>query len=144
MANVRAGWQGDYALGKHEFYAVYHFALQYSEWADRYQALGAQLKAQRYDTDKVQSSPTQSSTVEDPAIERAELDGKMKIVEQAAQQADGDLSKYILKAATTEGITYNYLQQVMMIPCGRDTYYKLRHKFYWLLSKKIKISNQGT
>lgn len=35
----------------------------------------------------------------------------------------------------TSGVGYNYLRTILSIPCGKDTYYKDYHKFFWILDK---------
>ncbi|MGO5314048.1 hypothetical protein ACTQ1O_06490 [Bilifractor sp. LCP21S3_A7] len=139
MPKARAGWKrGEYKLENHEFYMALHFALQYNKWVDRYNAIADTSKAITYDTDRVQTSPNPDE-VENTAIELAELKENINAVEETAKAADPCIWMYILKAATNEGITYNYLKNVMMIPCSRNYYYDRRHKFYYLLSKKIKV-----
>ena len=58
----------------------------------------------------------------------------IKMIEQAAMEADEELYIYILKAVT-EGLSYTYLRSVMNIPCGKDMYYNRYRRFFWLLSE---------
>ena len=124
-----------YNISKHRFAELYNFCLQYNEWKD-------ELK---YKTDNVASPvitdmPTahnNESNVEALALRRKQLLDKCKLVEQTAIETDPDLYQYILKAVTTEYVTYNYLQTIMNIPCSRNTYYDRRRKFYFLLSQKM-------
>lgn len=138
MPKVRAEIsQGNpYWLSKHRFYEVYHFALQYTEWKDRYLSLEDSSQAIRYDRERVQTSPS-ADGLENVAIERSELQQKIKMVEETAREADPDLYRWILKAVTTEEASFDYLKSCMNIPCERDMFYDRRRKFYWLLSKKI-------
>ncbi|WP_243157991.1 hypothetical protein [Aminipila terrae] len=62
---------------------------------------------------------------------------KCEIIEQTAIEADPELYSWILKAVTTERVTYNYLKMNLNMPCGRKMYYDRRRFFYWLLSHKI-------
>ena len=50
--------------------------------------------------------------------------------------ADQDLYQYLLKAVTSEDVTYRYLKMIMRIPCGKKMYYDRRRKFYWLLDQR--------
>ena len=59
------------------------------------------------------------------------------MVEQAAIDSDPAIAEYILKAVTEDGITFNYLKNVMGIPCERDMYYDRRRKFYWIMSQRM-------
>lgn len=124
-----------YNISKHRFAELYNFCMQYAEWKD-------ELK---YKTDNVASPvitdmPTahsNESNVETLAIRRKLLEDKCKLVEQTAIQTDPDLYQYILRAVTTECVTYSYLQTIMNIPCSRNTYYDKRRKFYYLLAQKM-------
>ena len=124
-----------YNISKHRFSELYHFCLQYNEWKD-------ELK---YKTDNVASpvitdmpaTHNNESNVEALALRRKQLLDKCKLVEQTAIETDPELYQYILKAVTTEYVTYNYLQTIMNIPCSRNTYYDRRRKFYFLLSQKM-------
>ena len=71
------------------------------------------------------------------AEKRLECLEKMKLVEQAAIEADPDLHPYILKAVTEE-LSFTYLKTKMNIPCGKDMYYDRFRRFFWLLDKSRK------
>lgn len=136
MPRVRAGYSGKYKLSKHEFYVVYHYALQYSKWKEEYEALADTLIGLRYDIEKVQTTGEYDPTAA-AGERREELSKKMELIEKTAIEADPDIYQYIIKAVTDEHITFNYLKTVMNIPCERDMYYDRRRKFYYLLNKKI-------
>ena len=133
--DVRPINEKKYNISKHRFAELYHFCLQYPEWKD-------ELK---YKTDSVGSieitdmpgSHNTESAVEKLAIRRAELEKRCKLIERTALETDPDIYQYIIRAVTTEYVTYNYLYTVMGIPCSRNTYYDRRRKFYYLLSQKI-------
>lgn len=135
MGNVRPLNIKKYAISKHKFLELYHYCLQYNEWKD-------ELK---YTTDNVKSVPItdmpKGSTTGDAtsqlAIKRAELSKKCTLIEETAKEVDAELWEYIVKAVTNENVTYNYLKQIMNIPCGQTYYYEKRRKFYYLLSSKI-------
>lgn len=136
MPRVRAGYKRGFKLSKHEFYTVYHFALQYPQWVDEYNSLADTARCIRYDKDRVQASVT-PDMVEKAAISRAELKDKMTIVEDTARECGDDLGIYILRAVTTEGATFNYLKTYMHMPYEQTAYYKARRRFYYLLAKKL-------
>lgn len=143
MPKVRPIYNGRYKLDKHEFYAVYHYALRYHEWERRYNSLTVPTRAIAYDDDKVQKS-TDGETFEKTAIERMELKTKMDSIEEVANETDPELSKWLIEAVTNEGVSYNTLRYPATegkepIPCGRNQYYDRRRKFYYLLSKKLAI-----
>lgn len=124
-------------MDKHEFYTAYHYALQYSKWKDRYEALGDTVQGIRYDKDHVISSPSPNGLL-NAAAERAELAEKIKHIEETARKVAPEIYLYLLKGVTEEGISYTYLREVMMIPCGKDYYYQKRREFYYRIAKKIR------
>jgi len=135
MPNVRSTSMKKYNISPHRFMELYHFCLQYNEWKDE-----LAYKCDGVKSIQISDMPgahSNSDTTNDIAIRRAALSEKGELIEKTAMEADADIHKYILKAVTNEGITYNYLHTVMGIPCGKDMYYDRRRRFYWLLSKKI-------
>lgn len=125
-----------YYLTKHRFYEVYHYAMQYQEWKDEYRTTEQTMRGIAYDGVKVKSSGS-GDALERVAIRLTELSEKIEMLEEVAKETDKDLSEYILRGVTDEQVTYNYLSMVLHIPCSRNTYYSLRRKFYWLLSKRL-------
>ena len=104
-----------YWIGKHRYYELKHFCLQYPIWKKAYNALLG-LSSRPNDLDifvksgQVRSDPTAIGT-------------------------DGDLYPYILRGVT-EGLSYNALKMQYAIPCCREVYYNLYRRFFWLLSKE--------
>jgi hypothetical protein len=68
------------------------------------------------------------------AFKRTYYADRIKMVEEAALEADRDLYKYILKAVT-EGLSYTYLKTRLEMPCTRDMDYDRYRRFFWLLSE---------
>ena len=122
-----------YWIDKHRHYELKHFCLQYPEWKKAY--------ADCLDCDismAIVGEDATNNIVHDPtgtrAVSRAYYSEKIKLVEQAAKEADRYLWYYIL-LAVTEGFSYTYLKTKLEIPCGKDMYYDRYRKFFWLLSK---------
>jgi hypothetical protein len=123
---------------------AYHYALNYQGWLSEYNALADPSTGLRYDKDHVQSS-NQVDTTEANGIRRAELREHMKIVEQAAIEADPDLYRFILLGVTMEEATYDILRRKYDMPASRGTFYDRRRKFYWVLWQYIeKFGTKGT
>lgn len=125
--------KNEYYLEKHRYYELKHFCLQYHIWKKASVALDGLSK--RPDdliaisrTNKVNDPTAKCVEARDYYLER------IKMVEDAAKATDEFLSGYILKAVT-EGRTYENLRSVHNIPIGREAYYKLYRKFFWILSK---------
>ena len=120
-----------YYVDKHRYYELKHFCLQYPVWKRKYMDLDG------YSSIFNDGMP-RSNDVSDPTSrfteDRLLYFDKMKIVEQAAIDADPDLASYILKGVTDD-LSYNLLHTKYNIPCGRNTYYDRYRKFFWLLDK---------
>ena len=65
------------------------------------------------------------------ATKKVQLEDEIKIIEQAAMEADGELYVYLLKNVT-EGVPYEYLD----IPASRAGFYALRRRFFYLLDQR--------
>jgi hypothetical protein len=144
LSNRRDLKLDEYGISKHRYQELRSFCLQYNEWRD-------ELK---YNTDTVKSkgitdmplSTSDSNATEDLIIKRQELFDKCSIVEQTLIKAIADtyngewedIYPKILKGIVNEGINYNYLDEILNIQCGRNTYYKIRRYFFYLLSKTKK------
>lgn len=124
-----------WAIPKHAFYTAYHFALQYNDLRKEYQS-NCELTSVVYDG--MPKGNSLASTTEKMAIKNAQIKKKIDIIEQAAYEADPEISKWILYAVTTEGATFDYLYLARGIPCSRNTFYDRRRKFYYILDKKLK------
>lgn len=134
---IRAGWtRGKWNLSKHRFYAAYHYALQYPEWVDEYNALG-EIKA--VVNDGMPHGTTPGNPTENVGIKRTEIKTKIDIIEETVRDVDADLYTWLIKAVTCEGITYTYLQTVMQIPVSHNTYYDKRKEFYYKLADRLKM-----
>lgn len=137
LSNIRDTSLKKYGISPHRFRELYHYCLQYNEWKDELKYKCNTMKSIGITDMPITHSC--SDATQDMAIQRAELSKKCELIEQTAIEADPDLYPYILKAVTNEDISYNYLRLVCDMPCGKNTYYDRRRKFYWLLSqKKIK------
>lgn len=120
-----------YWISKHRYYELKYFCLQYPMWKKAHELLdGIQLCSY----DLVYISNTDPSDVTGKCVEEREIYfNRMATVEQAAIEADPYLASYILKAVT-EGLSFNYLQTQLNIPCSRDMYYDRYRRFFWILS----------
>lgn len=125
---------GNWKLSKHEFYTAYHYSLQYHEWEDKCRGI---VGISALNMDGMPRGSTTSNPTERQGIAISEYQHKMYIIEQTIKETDEQLYPWLLKAVTCEDITYNYLKQVMNIPCGKNIYYDRRRKFYYLLSQKL-------
>lgn len=122
-----------YFITRHRYYELKHFCLQYPHWQKQYILLsGYGRKPELYPR-------VNHSNIDDPtariAEEKAYYSNRMDTVKKAATETDEILGDYILKAVT-EGLSYDVLKLRLNIPCGKDTYYDLYRRFFWLLDKR--------
>lgn len=110
-----------YWIGKHRYYELKHFCLQYPIWKKAYNALLG-LSSRPNDLDIfVKSGQVRSDPTARCAESRVSFAKRMELVEQAAIGTDGDLYPYILRGVT-EGLSYNALKMQYAIPCCREVY----------------------
>lgn len=134
MPNVRAVIKNnEYQISMHEFYAAYHYAMQYGEWLKEYRALAGIDSV-------VQDGMPHGNTVGNPTEAKAEkalnLYEKIKRIEDSANEAGPGIERFLLMGVTCEGMTFNALAS-RGIPCCANHYYKCRRRFYYILSKKM-------
>lgn len=133
--NIRPNisFKNKYWIDKHRYYELKHFCLQYPFWKKAYAALDGELFP-KSDMDKMPTGNWHSDITAKQAIAKAYYGCRIKMVEQAAAEADYDLKDYILKAVT-EDLSYANLKSRLEIPCGKDMYYDRYRKFFWILSE---------
>ena len=59
----------------------------------------------------------------------------MHMLEEIAVETDPVVGPYILEGVT-KGLSYNILNARHEIPCGKDMYYELYRRFFWLLDRR--------
>lgn len=143
MGNIRPVIKNnEYQISKHEFYAAYHYALQYSEWKDMITAI-ASIDTPDPEQADMPHAHSVSDTTFNKAVKIGEYRDRMRVIEDLVRMAAPDIYVWLLKAVTTEGCSYTYLNMRMNIPCGKNYYYDKRRKFYYLLSKYMNEGHRG-
>lgn len=121
-----------YWIDKHRHYELKHFCLQYPTWKKAYAAFDDSSVS----LSTIECAPT-SNLPGDPTAKRAVMKAyyseRIRLIEEAAKEADRYLCQYIIKAVTEE-LSYTYLRSKLKIPCGRDMYYDRYRRFFWVLS----------
>ena len=121
-----------YKISKKKARELYYFCLQYSEWKEE---LSSKINSLKSGCGGGGGKGIGDSTMA-LAIKRTVLRDKCELIECTIVETDNELYRYLLKAITEEGVTYQYLRSVMGMPCSRRKYYETRRRFYYLLSKK--------
>lgn len=123
-----------YWLERHRYYELKHFCLQYPIWKQAYASLSG-LEAKRLDGIFAGKTNAVSDPTERCAEARIFYADRMQMIEQAAKDADASMAFYLVQAVT-QGLSYESVKAKLEIPCGRDAYYGLYRKFFYLLHKE--------
>ena len=106
----------------------------------QYQDMRMELDSQATVAPELDGMPRGSSTG-DPvfaaAVRREKLAERVMAIERCARVAGGDCAEGLLIGVTTRGSSYNWLRMTGKIYCGRDQYYIMRTKFFYLLNLAI-------
>lgn len=127
----------EWQLSKHEYYAAYHYALQYNEWKDMITAIASLDTPDPSNADMPKGNGTSDPTF-NKAVRVSQYRDKMKMIEDLVREADPCLYYWLLRGVTDERYTYDYMRMKMNIPCGKNYYGKRRRRFYYLLNEKLK------
>ena len=98
-----------YWIGKHRYYELKHFCLQYPIWKKAYHSLDALSRRPADLQVFVKSGQMKSDPTERCAQSRLFFVDRMEMVEQAAIDADPDLYQYLIRGVT-EGLSYDALK----------------------------------
>lgn len=116
-----------YWIPKNRYYELKYFCLQYWEWQRR-----------RAQLDGLATRENREPT-EEEAFERAELDDKIKMVMRCIDSVTFDKELYgALLKGVTKGLSYDTMAVRNVLPVGRECYYVLYRKFFWLLDSARK------
>ncbi len=127
---------GKYWLPKQRFLTVYHHCLQYPEWKDEYQALQSSIGISAVNYDGMPHGSGVGDPTSSEAIRLADLDAKMKLLEDTVMEVAPEIYQWLLKGVTEDRPFY-YLHDTMRMPLERDAYYERRRKFYYLMAHKL-------
>ena len=120
-----------YYISKHRHLELKHFCLQYPEWKREYKHLEGIVRT----SSVIKVNSGVEDYVGDQAARMAILSRRMELIEECAKRSDPYLGQFIF-IAVTEGRSYTWLYMNMNIPCGKDLYYKLYRRFFWVLSEE--------
>lgn len=126
--------KNEYWIEKHRYYELKHFCLQYRSWKKLYVSITAD-SGNNNDLNRFISTNLIGDPTGNTAIAKSYYSNRIKMLERVAECTDESLAEYIL-AGVTEGWSYDILKARLNIPCGKDTYYKLYRRFFWLLNRE--------
>ena len=118
-----------YYIPHHKKMELMHFCYQYQDW---HKELNDISLIKRSSTEVVDGSRS-NDELENVVIRRMSVIEKIEMVEKVAELTDPELKSYILRGVTTKA-SYDNLRLMYGIPCCRNVYYDLYHKFFYILS----------
>ena len=107
-------------LPKNRYYELKYHCLQFWDWQKR-----------RAQLDGIATKENREPT-EWEAVERAELDEKIRRIMTAVRLAAHQYDDYLL-TGVTKGLSYDTMAAKKVLPISRDAYYVMYRKFFWLL-----------
>ena len=127
----------NYGISVHRYRELLHMCRQYDE-------MRRKLDRIRQGVDEpTPSASGPASLVKDPTGSRAAraadswCSARIAAIEQAAIAADPAVAPYIIRNAT-HGTSYDAMRaRDEHLPCGREMFYELRRKFFWLLDSMV-------
>ena len=123
-----------YWLERHRYYELKHFCLQYPYW---------KKTVKEIDGSHSQKFPAEvfGGNFSNPTLKAVEMreqySNKMILLQDAIMAASPEFSDYIFKAVT-EGLSYENLHLIHGLPCGREMWYELYRKFFYILHNSRK------
>ena len=117
----------DYDISDNRYRELKYFCRQYKEKQRILRSI-TELSSPQFQVTRGDAISDKTAKI---ATKKAQLTDDIKIIEQAALEADGELYAYLLKNVT-DGVAYEYLD----IPVSRAGFYALRRRFFYLLDKR--------
>lgn len=121
----------EYRLSRNRFKELKYLCLQYGEYKNKILELENTIKASRLAD--IPSTATVSDSIGNIVAKKLELERRCELIEQTAIQCGGNYYKGLLENVT-KGTPYRYLNSIY---CSRSGFYRIRQKFFFVLSQKI-------
>lgn len=125
--------KNEHWIEKHRYYELKHFCLQYPIWKKAYSGIN-NLMTNHIDLIPPSKTNKHLSPTEKCAEAKLYYAARMDLLRKTAEATHPVLGKYIFIGVTT-GKSYETIKSKDDIPCGKELYYKLYRKFFWLLNK---------
>lgn len=125
--------RNEFYISKHRYYELKHFCMQYPEWKKELKDLDGYGNRSSGAIDGMPHRKGDESPTEVYGELRLYLSGKIEMVEEAARKTAGDFWKLMVKAVTEE-ISYECLNARENVPFGKDLWYEMYRKFFYILS----------
>lgn len=143
MSNTKA--YKAYRLSKHRYLELKHYCLQYGEkkeQLDKCYSISGVCFDKEPGGSNLPGKPTERN-----ALIAAELSKYISLIDDTIREVAGGsdeltkaLDENIKKELSFDTIRVNSNRK---IPCGRQQFYEMRCKFFFILDKKLQISKNG-
>lgn len=124
-----------YWISRHRYYELKHFVMQFPEWIKESDAIDSMVSACKDPAGRI-------NNISDPvgrAVEKREvLNHNISMCRLVSRETDWLIGEFYILPAIYKGLSYDDLRIQHNIPCSKDTYYDLYHKFFWLLDRARK------
>lgn len=125
--------RSEYYISRERTMELEHFCLQYKEWQKALNDISFIKGLPDVYVVDTKTGDTVGTIVELRERNLRNID----MVVTSASESDPVLAPYLLRAVTY-GLSYDAIRAKENIPCNRKEFYKLRRKFFYILSQKRK------
>ena len=124
-----------YYIPKHRYFELKHFCLQYKDFKKTYNELCEKIPG---GVISIKQNKVEDNSDNKLYVRERYLDNII-LIESCCKLTDEYFCDYILKAVT-EGLSYSHFKVNDNIPCGKDYWYEMYRKFFYILSYKKHIA----
>ena len=121
-----------YYIPKFRYLELKNFCMQYKDWKLALLEIVEFKARDRSITQTSNGKPTEAI-----AMKKLQYESNIKLIEDCAIWSDPVLYKWII-IGVTENYSYDYLHLRLNLPAGRDMYYDIYRRFFWILDQKRK------
>lgn len=125
--------KNQYYIEKERYLELKYFCKQYKSWirnrAELYYSMNTASIIKQKDINNI------SDTTTFKVVNLENLTEYIKIIEDTVYETDPIIGTYILKGIIDD-VGYDCINAYNKIPCGRNKYYELYRRFFWILSSK--------
>ena len=123
-----------YWIEIHRYLELKHFCLQFPIWQQALDSLDG-LSKRPIDLALFDKGTGHSDPTERCAAARTFYKDRISMVVETAKETSPNMWTWLVQGVT-EDLSYNTLKTSRGLPCCKDVYYDLYHKFFYILNKK--------
>lgn len=124
-----------YGISRKRYKELCGFCEQYPDWKLELENHTSTVKCKQIDGMPHLPAGNSSDPTLELAIRRTKIQENIRLIEKTANDADAQLSKYIIKSVCYEQ-PFWYIRDIMQIPCSEHSFYDSRRYFFYLLDRR--------